>query len=504
VLIPRPHRMIRRTGSFSVDTETAIRAGTGAERAALLLRGYLGDVIGTPPRLAPDGNVTLTMDRRLVGLGQEGYSLTVSPQAVVLRAAGHAGLLNGVQSIRQLLLGRPDRRIPSVDISDQPKFAWRGAMLDVARHFMPVDFLHRFVDLLALHKLNVLHLHLTDDQGWRMPVRRYPALTGVGAWRAESMVGPAGSTSYDGKPHGGAYTRAELQELVSYALDRGVTVMPEIEMPGHARAALAAYPELGNFPERRQSVWTGWGISDAVFGVHDRALDFCREVLTEVMDVFPSRNIHIGGDECPTTEWELSPLAKDRIAAEGLAGAHQLRAWFIGRISRFLVRHGRNPVCWDDGEHSENLPPEATVMVWRDAGHGLAAAARGHQVVMTPWRSTYLDYPQSSFGEPAGQPAGVVTLEDVYHQDLPPSGWDQPARDAVIGTQGQLWTEFVETPELVEYLAFPRLCALAESSWTGAGAWPDFADRLVMHEQRLASLAVNYRPVRPTQEQLRG
>jgi hexosaminidase len=428
-----------------------------------------------------------------VGLGDEGYSLRVSPQTIVLRAANHAGLLHGVQSIRQLLLTQQGNQIPCLDVTDQPRFPWRGAMLDVARHFLPVSFLHRFVDLLALHKLNVLHLHLTDDQGWRMPISRYPALTEVGAWRTESMIGPYGSTSFDGRPHGGAYTRTELAALVDYALRRGVTIVPEIEMPGHARAALAAYPDLGNFPDQRLGVWTSWGISDAVFGVQEATLEFCREVLSEVMAVFPSRRVHIGGDECPTAEWERSPLAQARIAAEGLAGAHELRGWFLSRISDFLVRHGRQPVCWDDGEHSENMPPEATVMVWRDAGHGVAAAARGHQVVMTPWRSTYLDYPQSAHGEPAGQPAGVVTLEDVYHQDLPPAQWEPTARDSVIGTQGQLWTEFVDTPELAEYLAFPRLCALAESSWSGAGEWKDFADRLAVHEQRLKALHVNFR-----------
>jgi hexosaminidase len=495
VLIPRPQRMIPRTGTFQVGPGTAIRAGAGTERAALLLRTYMQPVTGAPPRVSNDGDVSLTLDPHLVGLGDEGYSLMVSPQAIVLRAASHAGLLNGVQSIRQLLLAQPDNRIPCVDITDRPRFAWRGAMVDVARHFQPVSFLHRFVDLLALHKLNVLHLHLTDDQGWRMPVPRYPALTSIGGWRRESMIGPAGSTSFDGKPHGGAYTRAELEALVTYASERGVTVMPEIEMPGHARAALAAYPELGNFPNRRVGVWTGWGVSDTVFGVRDVTFEFCREVLTEVMDVFPSPYIHIGGDECPTIEWERSPHAQDRVLAEGLAGPQEVRAWFLGQISGFLVGQGRRPVCWDDGEHSENMPPEAAVMVWRDPGHGADAAARGHQVIMTPWRSTYLDYPQSAHGEPPGQ-AGVVTLEDVYRQDLPPSTWDPAAQDAVLGTQGQLWTEFVQTPELAEYLAFPRLCALAENSWSEAGDWADFANRLATHEIRLDRLAVNYRSSR--------
>jgi hexosaminidase len=493
VLIPHPQRMIRRPGSFTVDLTTAIRASPGTERAATLLAGYFEPVIGMPPRIAPDGNITLALDSRLVGMAEEGYSLTVSPQTIVLRAARNAGLLHGVQSLRQLLMAQPDNQIPSADISDRPRLPWRGAMLDVARHFMPVSFLRRFVDLLALHKLNVLHLHLTDDQGWRMPVRRYPRLTEIGAWRPESMVGPAGSSQFDGTPHGGSYTRAELRELVQYAEDRGVTIVPEIEMPGHARAALAAYPELGNFPDRKLGVWTGWGVSDVVFGVQEATLDFCREVLAEVMEIFPSRRIHIGGDECPTVEWERSPAAKARIVAENLAGPSELRGWFLGQISRFLISNNREPVCWDDGDHSGSLPLEATVMVWRDGKHGLAAAQRGHKVVMTPWRSTYLDYPQSDVGEPAGQ-NGVVALQDVYHQDLPPSTWDEPLREAVLGTQAQLWTEFVQTPDLAEYLAFPRLSALAENAWSGDAGWPDFARRLAAHELKLAELKVNYRP----------
>jgi hexosaminidase len=484
MLIPMPQRLVRRPGSFTVTMGTGIRAGHGTERAALLLRRYLADALGLAPPVAPHGDITLTLDSRLVGLGEEGHSLIVSPQSIVLRAGRHAGLLHGVQSLRQLLQGN---QVPAVDITDQPRFPWRGALLDVARHFMPIGFLRRFVDLLALHKLNVLHLHLTDDQGWRMPVPRYPRLTEVGGWRAESMVGPAGSVAFDGIPHGGAYTRAELRSLVSYAAERGVTVMPEIEMPGHARAALAAYPSLGNFPARRLGVWTSWGVSDVVFGVQESTLDFCREVLAEVMDIFPSRRVHIGGDECPTIEWRASDLARRTVEREGLAGPEELRGWFLGQVSRFLVQQGREPVCWDDGERGAGLPAEATVMAWRDAEHGVAAARRGHRVVMTPWRSTYFDYPQSAEGEPMGQPAGIVTLEDVYRQKMMPG---------VLGTQGQVWTEFARTPEEVEYLAFPRLCALAERAWSsGEPDWAGFLGRIEVHERRLKGLGVNFRPV---------
>jgi hexosaminidase len=491
-----PTKLIRSAGSFVLRRDTAIRAHGGAEPAARLLRRYFRKATGFPLPSAEAGTIVLTLDPGMTGLGEEGYSLLVSTHAVLLRAPHPAGLLHGVQSLRQLLATEGGPHLPCVDIRDVPVFPWRGAMLDVARHFMPIGFVRRFVDLLALHKLNVLHLHLTDDQGWRMPIERYPRLTDIGALRTESMIGPSGSPLFDGTPHGGAYTRAELEGLVAYAAELGVTVMPEIEMPGHARAALAAYPELGNFPSRELPVWTSWGVSDALFGVQDRTFDFLQDVLTEVMEVFPSPRIHIGGDECPTVEWRTSPTAAVRIAAEGLSGADALHGWFLRRVGDFLLDHGRQPVCWDDGDLSAGLPPQAAVMIWRDPAHGLSALRRGHEVIMAPFRSTYLDYPQSAEPEePQGQPDGVVTLHDVYHHQPVPPEWDDRYRAGVLGTQAQLWTEFAPRPRDVEYLAFPRLCALAETSWRGNNDWSGFPARLVRHEQLLSALSVHYRPV---------
>lgn len=230
-------------------------------------------------------------------------------------------------------------------------------MLDVARHFQPPSSVRRYIDLLAFHKLNVLHLHLTDDQGWRMPSAAYPRLTEIGGHRARSMIGPAGSTTYDTTLHGGSYTRAELEDLVAHAARRGITVVPEIEMPGHVRAALAAYPELGNDPTRRLDVWTDWGVCDTILGVHDQVLDFCRTVLDEVMEIFPSPYIHVGGDECPITEWEDNPAAQDRIKAEGLSGAEALHGWFMGRIGEHLRAQGRKPVGPRPAPHSRRASP---------------------------------------------------------------------------------------------------------------------------------------------------
>ncbi|MFF6998207.1 beta-N-acetylhexosaminidase [Streptomyces sp. NPDC008313] len=502
-LIPLPDRVARLAGHFILTADTAVRAGPGAEPAAALLRTLLAPATALPLALHPDGDIVLALDPALTGLGEEGYGLTVGPDAVLMRAARLAGLLRGVQTLRQLLparvlagspAGDTAWRLPCVQITDVPRFAWRGAMLDVARHFQPVSFLRRFTDLIALHKLNVLHLHLTDDQGWRMPVDALPRLTGVGGRRRETMG--------DGTPHEGAYTRRELSGLVAYAAERGVTVVPEIEMPGHVRAALAAYPELGNDPRRHRDVWTRWGVSEHVLGVHDGVFDFCATVLGEVMDTFPSPYVHVGGEECPTAEWERSPLARERAAAEGLPGPAALHGWFMHRIAELLARHGRRPLGWT--ETGLDLPSPFTVAAWRDAKHGLAAARRGHDVIMTPHQSTYLDHPRShSPHEPPGQPGAVVDLHSVYHTGPAPDDWEPEAAARLLGTQAQLWTEYAPTPAHVEYLLFPRLCALAENAWTGPRDWTGFSRRLRCHQARLDALGVRSRPptIRPTGEE---
>ncbi|MFK4799606.1 beta-N-acetylhexosaminidase [Streptomyces sp. MPA0124] len=495
-LVPRPTRLSTRSGRFRLDGTTRLRVTPGAGPAANLLRTLLAPATGLRLDSASDGAFVLALDPALAGLGDEGYGLTVSCRGVLLRAARPAGLLHGVQTVRQLLpygalSARPERgvpwELPAVEITDVPRHAWRGSMLDVARHFQPVSFLRRYVDLLALHKLNVFHLHLTDDQGWRMPVAAHPRLTEVGGRRAESMVGPAGSDRFDGVPHDGAYTRAELRDLVAYAAERGVSVLPETGVPGHVRAALAAYPELGTDPERRLDVWTHWGVCENVLGPGDHVLDFFRTVLDEVMDVFPSPYVHIGGDEVPTTEWERSPRARARAAREGLAGPRALHPWFIARFAEHLVRAGRRPVVW--AESGVTLPLHCTVMSWRDPAHARAAALRGHQVVHADHRATYFDYARGPGpGEPPAQPGGIVDLRAVHDLDLAPPAPEAASR--VLGAQGQLWTEFVRTPEHIEYLTYPRLCALADRVWGGTPDWPGFSARLAGHRSRLDALGV--------------
>ncbi|MFI6938274.1 beta-N-acetylhexosaminidase [Streptomyces sp. NPDC050418] len=464
MLIPRPRQVVRQSGHFDLGPETTLHLTPGAEPAAELLRIRTG----LPLRPAADSPFVLALDPALSGLGDEGYGLTVGRDAVLLRARTRAGLLNGAHTLASLR--QREGRLPCTQISDAPRFAWRGAMLDVARHFQPIGYVRDVVDRIAAYKLNVLHLHLTDDQGWRMPVDAYPRLTEVGSVRAQ--------TEGDGIPHGGHYSKAELRDLVRYAAARGVRVMPEIEMPGHVRAALAAYPQLGNRPERRHAVWERWGICENTLGVHDEVFTFVRAVLDEVVDVFDSPYIHIGGDECPTVEWEESPRAVAVAAAAGLS-AKELGAWFLRRAGAFLIEQGRTPVCWAEPDATA-LPPEFVVMPWRDAGHGLDAARRGHRVVMTPHRATYLDYPQSDAAhEPAGQPGAPVTLEDVYSGEPAPADWPAEESARVLGTQAQLWTEYAATPSQIDYLLFPRLAALAEVAWSeGPRDLTDFRRRL--------------------------
>ncbi|WP_020124660.1 beta-N-acetylhexosaminidase [Streptomyces canus] len=501
-LIPRPTTAAFPPGRFTLDDHTNVRLGEGTELAADLLRSLLAPATGLPLRPSPEGTFTLALDPAQGHLGDEGYALSVHPDAVLLRAAHPTGLLRGVQTIRQLLppqalseTAETDTAwiLPCADIIDLPQHPWRGAMLDVARHFQPVSYLRRYVDLLALHKISVFHLHLTDDQGWRMPVAAYPKLTEIGGYRTETQQGPAGTGPYDGTPHGGSYTRSELADLVRYAAARGVTVLPEIEMPGHVRAALAAYPSLGNHPERTLDVWTRWGVCDTVLGVHNEALDFCYTVLDEVMDVFPSPYLHIGGEECPTAEWNHSADARRRLATEGLPDARSLHGWFLAQIGGFLVRNGRRPVAW--AEPDAELPLDFTVMTWRDDAHTLAAARRGHPVVNAYHRATYLDYARSGAPhEPPAQPGVVVDLRTVHAQDPVPAEADAEAAGRVLGTQAQLWTEFVTTPAHIEYLTYPRLCALADRSWSGPTHWTDFQSRLSDHTARLDALGIPHHP----------
>ncbi len=457
------------------------------------------------PFASGDANATIRL-RIDDSLPSEAYSLAVTESNVDVVASGREGFQRAWATFAQLLpvnlYGRSAKpsqvTVPCVRIEDAPRFGWRGSHLDVARHFMPLDFLYRYIDLLAMHKFNRFHLHLTEDQGWRMEIEAFPKLTSVGGWRRRSMLGHVSEERWDEQPVGGFYSKAQLRALVAYAAARGIEIMPEIELPGHAQAALAAYPEFGNTGESID-VWDRWGVSYNVFAPTDQTLGFLKDVLREVMDVFPFSFIHIGGDECPKTQWKHSPVAQDRMRAEGLKDEDELQSWFIGQIGRFLADHGRRMVGWDEILEG-GLPSGATVMSWRGEAGGIAAARAGHDVIMTPGKPTYFDHYQAEDKET--EPiaiGGCNVLESVYAYEPVPSDLTEAEAAHVLGSQFQIWTEYMKTPAKVEYMAFPRACALSEVLWTPREHrdWSGFQARLGHHEARMTEMGVHFRSQHP-------
>ncbi len=496
---------------LALGPRSTLAGGPGTEAAERWLRSALGAATGLPlsPAADPQGaDIELRLDG---ALAPEEYRVTVGAGRALLTAGGPAGAQWAAQTLRQLLgpdayrrapLRRTGWALPACEISDAPRFGWRGVLLDVARHFLPKADVLRYVDLLAAHKLNVLHLHLTDDQGWRFEVKRYPKLTEDGAWRERSMVGYRTAQRRNDRPHGGFYTQDDLREIVAYAADRGITVVPEVDVPGHMQAAIAAYPELGNtdvLDTAGLGVWTDWGISTNVLNVADATLAFVEGVLEELLEVFPSEFIHLGGDECPKDQWRASADAQARIKELELADEHELQSWFIRHFDSWLAERGRRLIGWDEILEG-GLAPGAAVSSWRGFAGGVAAAQAGHDVVMCPEQHVYLDHRQAA-GEDEPVPVGFVrTLEDVYRFEPVPAALDEEAARRVIGTQANLWTEFMDDARDVDYRAFPRLAAFCEVAWSALPTEPaarDFADferRMGTHFARLDALGVEYRP----------
>ena len=513
-VLPRPASVTPADGRFTLTAGTGIWTDAATATLGRQLAGYLAPATGwaLPVRTGgtPAGSrIVLRRDASLARLGPEGYRLEVRPGRVTVRAPEAAGVFYALQTIRQLLPPEVFREapvagvrwtMPALTIEDQPRFRWRGAHLDVSRHFMPREFVKKYIDLLALHKLNTFHWHLTEDQGWRLEIRKYPRLTEVGAWRRETLVGrheadPA-KRVFDGQPHGGFYTQDDAREIVAYAAARHVTVVPEIEMPGHAQAAIAAYPWLGVTGDSLD-VMGVWGVSEHILDPSDRTVAFMQDVLAEVLEIFPGRFIHVGGDEAVKTQWKASPRVQARIRELGLRDEHELQSWFIRQMDGFLTARGRRLVGWDEILEG-GLAPNATVMSWRGTAGGLAAARAGHDVVMAPTSHTYFDYYQSR--DQAAEPlafGGFIPLDSVYAYEPVPAGLEPPFVRHVLGAQAQLWTEYIPTPKHAEYMAYPRLTALAEVLWTPVARkdYPDFLRRLDPHLRRLDALDVNYRPL---------
>jgi hexosaminidase len=429
----------------------------------------------------------------------EGYELEVSPRRVTLVAGDYPGIFYGLETLSQLVTRTPDPDpggwiIPSVDIDDVPRFPYRGLHLDVGRHFFSVDFIKRYLDILAAYKMNVFHWHLTEDQGWRIEIQGYPRLTEVGSCRSETIVEKSFDPYVgDGTEYCGFYTQEEIREVVAYARDRFIMVIPEIEMPGHSVAALAAYPELA-CTEGPFQVATRWGVTRDIYCPREETFEFLQNVLTEVMELFPSPYIHIGGDEAPKDRWEESEVAQEVIRREGLADEDELQSWFIRRMEAFLNEGGRSLVGWDEILEG-GLAPNATVMSWRGEAGGIAAAQQGHDVIMTPNSHLYLDYYQGDTIQEPLAIGGLSPLEEVYaYEPIPQELTAMEARH-VLGAQGNVWTEYMKTTDYVEYMVIPRLLALSEVVWSPRASreWKHFSRRLPRHFGRLDAMGVNYR-----------
>ena len=500
-LLPLPSAVRLAPGFFELGARTSV----GGDAAADTIRRALAT---WPLPAAGTGEIQAVTD---TGLPAEAYRLLIGPDHIRVAAGGAAGAFYAAQTLRQLAPDDAWRAalpragdgsawpIPCAEISDEPALAWRGAHLDVARHFFPKPVVLRFIDMLAAHKLNRLHLHLTDDQGWRIESRRYPALHEVGSWRAQTQVGKD-RTVFDGVPHGGYYTLAELAEINAYAAARMVTVVPEVELPGHARAFLTALPSLAAAPgTREQSVAQRWGIFEEIMSPLPATLDVLGELFGELLGVIPADFVHIGGDECVLTDWRSDPAIVAYQQSLGLASADALHAYFLRQVADLLASSYRaRAIVWDEGFTSATgmLREDTVVMPWHGMAIGLAAARAGHDIVATPEDVTYFDHAQSGDSREPLSIGGLTSIEDVAALAPVPADWSAPEASRILGAQFQLWTEYIKDSRRLDYMTFPRACAFAAVVWSGRPwPWPELSGRVEAQLRRLDCAGVEYRPL---------
>ncbi|MCU0796209.1 MAG: beta-N-acetylhexosaminidase [Akkermansiaceae bacterium] len=488
-VIPLPESMAPGEGHFPLKKETAIRFDPQLLGLAESFSKELEVASGFAPRIYNEmlrihlpSQIRLDLDPGMEGKSGA-YSLEVRAEGIILTGKDVQGAYYGTRTLLQLLppKGGDPLQVAAVKIRDQPRFGWRGMHLDVGRHFFPVEDIKGFIDWMAYHKLNVFHWHLTEDQGWRLEIKKYPKLTEVGAFR-ESTPPYGNRDSDDGQRYGGFYTQEEVREIVAYAKERHVTVVPEIDMPGHMAAAIAAYPQFGNddIPGYAPKVMTRWGVHPYTLAPTEETFRFVDDILTELCELFPSEYIHIGGDEAPKDQWEASPRVRELMKKEGLKNGHDVQSYFIKRVEKMLAAKGRKLIGWDEIREG-GLAPSATVMSWRGEQGGIDSAREGHDVVMASNSHLYFDhYPLPAEQELAKGVeyeciGGYLPIEKVYAYDPVPVALTAEEAKHVLGVQGQLWTEYMKTWDKVEYLAFPRIAALAEIAWTPV-ARKDFAD----------------------------
>lgn len=516
-LVPLPNKIQTGEGSFELtESSRIIYHGREAHTQAELLQDYLAPATGFSLPIDPHTSKDPTTHSIYLeqssddapdehGFHPEDYTLTVSVIGIKISSPSAAGLSRGIQSLRQLFpteifstsTVQMTWKVDTITIEDRPSLKWRGMHIDVVRHFLPVHQLLRLIDLFALHKFNVLHIHLSDDQGWRVEIDQYPKLTEVGAFRDRTLIGHDRERprQYKEERYGGFYSKKDIQSIIDFASRRHMHILPEIDMPGHLQSAIAAYPELGNLNHPIQ-VRELWGISQNILNLEDSTVDFMRNVIDEIIEMFPWKYIHIGGDEALKHEWSESPRAQERMKELGLHSEDECQSWFLGQVGSFIASKGRRFIGWDEILEG-GLPSGASVMSWRGEEAGIKAANDGHDVVMAPMSYVYFDHYQT---EPiAEEPiaiGGMTTCGKVYgyepiHSDISPE-----KRHHVLGSQAQLWTEYMPDLASIERMAFPRACALSEALWTDASRknYASFLMRMNLHRSRLDHLKVHAHP----------
>ena len=499
-VIPKPNHIQVKEGTFTITKKTTITYGEGLKNEAELLAASIKKAkkitVAVSDKKVASSNIVLAVQSG----AKESYALEASAESITITGGDKAGVFYGTQTLLQLIPVKGKAVVQAVSIQDQPRFGWRGMHLDVGRHFFKTDNIKKFIDQLAIHKMNSLHWHLTEDQGWRIEIKKYPKLTSVGAYRKATP--PYGDRwKQDNKPYGGFYTQEEVKDIVAYAKARHITVMPEIDMPGHMAAAIASYPELGNtdVPDYNPEVKTYWGVHPYTLAPKEETFQWIDDVLSEVCELFPSKYIHIGGDEAPKKQWQQSKFAQSVMKEHGMHNEHDLQSYFIGRIEKILEAKGRKLIGWDEIREG-GLSPNATMMLWRGWKHALASVNEGHDVVMAPGSHTYFDHYQNNRtkelakGKEYEAIGGYRPLESVYGFDPMPTEFAGTEKAKhILGAQGQLWSEYMKTWDKVEYMAFPRISALAEVVWTEKENknYKEFKERLDVMTVRYKKAGIN-------------
>lgn len=520
-VIPKPAELTMQVGKFVIDGGTSINAAEGLKEEAAFLAESIQQLTQVSPSVSDQkASIALALNDQIEN--EEGYTLEVTPDQINISGKNAKGVFYGIQSLVQLISlpeegsSITDITVPAVSIKDQPRFIYRGMHLDVARHFFDVDFVKKYIDMIAMHKMNTFHWHLTEDQGWRIEIKKYPELTKVGAYRNGTITGHYPGETNDNERYGGFYTQDDIREVLAYAQKRHVEVIPEIELPGHSQAAIASYPYLSCFPEEPTEVPNGlmseaskeqqkngqpkvvqesWGVYNDVYCAgKEETFAFLEGVLDEVTALFPSKYIHIGGDECPKKNWERCPNCQKRIKEEGLEDEHALQSYFVTRMEKYLNSKGKQIIGWDEILEG-GLAPNATVMSWRGVKGGIEAAKQDHNVIMTPNSHCYFDHYQSkdTDNEPLSI-GGFLPVEKVYSYEPVPEELSADQQHYILGAQGNIWSEYIPTDEHMEYMALPRATALSEVVWSQKEDmdFEDFKSRLNHMRKLYETKGYNY------------